>query len=223
MEYIKTWDEIYTIDSEEESSINILFSEIEDNLINTGYFTAQQLIKKIKEVSETRLRYRHAYIAIMEKLAAEYHCENCLNISFLSKYDNIIKNTYKEAILNDDDNALSQFLKSEKLNLIELLENCCLNGAENCFKLLRKNFKVKITKKCLKDSFIWNNKYIIQECLKVQKPDVSTFEAGIRSHDMENYYDLLSNNLAEYFNLNPASIEFCCKHLNLQLFILTWV
>ncbi|EAX95481.1 hypothetical protein TVAG_222770 [Trichomonas vaginalis G3] len=218
--YINTWDEIYRINSDQKSLTNGLFNDIKVNLIDTGYFTAQEIIGKIKVVSETRLCYRHAYIEIMKKLSEEYHCENSLNISFLSEYDNVIKNTYKEAILNDDEEALRQFLKSEKIDLSELLESCCLNGARFCFELLRTGYNVRITKKCLDEAIKGQSKYIIEKCLNEQTPDTSPIEAAIASHNSGIIMRLITDYKIQISGFHMPILPLCHKYLNLEVFLI---
>ncbi|EAY07289.1 hypothetical protein TVAG_223520 [Trichomonas vaginalis G3] len=218
-DYIHTWDEIYQINSDSNISIAKLFKEIKTNLIDTGYFTPQEMIKKINKASESRLRYRHAYIKIMNKLAKEYHCENMLKISSLSEYDNLIKNTYQEAILNDDEKSLLEFMKRERLDPSELLANCSLNGAENCFKLLRTKFNARVTKNCVANAFRGNNKYIIKECLKKQQPDSSSMEAAIASHDISNLYQLIDEYHFQISSFNFPILSICYEYQNLHVFI----
>ena len=152
--YINTWDAIYQLDTDEIDSTAGLYEEIKSNLIDTGYFTPKEMIDLIGQVCNESLHYRRGYIELMKRIIEEHQCTDIYNISFLSQYDDIKINTSEYAIMNDNENELLYHLKNEKLNLTEILEKCCLRGAVNCFKLLQKEFDIKITKECLDASFL---------------------------------------------------------------------
>ncbi|EAX90108.1 hypothetical protein TVAG_256130 [Trichomonas vaginalis G3] len=211
--YIDTWDSIYKLDTDEIDSTTGLYQEIKNNLIDTGYFTPKEMIRLIGDICKQSLHYRHGYIELMKRISEGYQCSDIYNISFLSQYDDIKINTPEYAIMNDNEDELLYHLKSKRLNLTEILEKCCLRGAVNCFKLLQKEFDVEITKACLDASFIGNNRYIINECLKENVPDMKTTRAAIASHNFGNLYMLLN----EY---NAAiKLKDCYKYKNLHAFI----
>ena len=66
-----------------------------------------------------------------------------------------------------------------------------MRGAINCFKLLREQFDVEITKECLDNAFRSDNQYIIQECLSVQKPDETTMNAAVSSHNIKGAHEMI--------------------------------
>ncbi|EAY23190.1 hypothetical protein TVAG_184960 [Trichomonas vaginalis G3] len=201
--YIETVDAIYRLDSDKINSTAELYKEIKDNLIDAGYFTAQKMMDTLNSIGQDRLRYRHAYVELMNRIYQEYHCDINPDNLTLSNYDTSITNTYLDAILKDDEESLSEFLKHESLNLSDLLKTCCFHGAFNCFNLLRTEFKVEITKECLDASFRGDNQYIINECLKEQKPDSLTYNAAIASHNTENILKLIDEfNTSLYIGSN---------------------
>ena len=66
------------------------------------------------------------------------------------------------------DNKSNKYEFTSDLSLIEI---CCYHGSVDCFKLLRTKFDMKITKRCLKFSFLGGNPEIMNECLKYKKPN----------------------------------------------------
>ncbi|EAY10299.1 hypothetical protein TVAG_491560 [Trichomonas vaginalis G3] len=112
-----------------------------------------------------------------------------------------------------------QFLKSESFDLNELLANCCLNRAVNCFELLRTEFNVEITKKCLDNAVKGNNQYIIQECLNEQNPDTSTIEAAIASHDIDTFMSLIDDYNIQFSEFHMPILPLCYDYLNLHVFL----
>lgn len=48
-EYIETWDEIYKIHSNKNSIVYGILDDIKFNLIDTGYFTPQEMIRELKK------------------------------------------------------------------------------------------------------------------------------------------------------------------------------
>ena len=134
--FIDTWDAIYKLDTEEIDSTTVLYEEIKNNLIDTGYFTAKEMIDMIGKICNESLHYRRGYIELMKRIIEGYQCTDIYNISFLSQYDDIKINTPEYAIMNDNEDELLYHLKSKRLDLTKILEKCCLRGAVNCFKLL---------------------------------------------------------------------------------------
>ena len=212
-EYKGYIDAIYKLDSDEINSTAGLYQEIKNNLIDTGYFTAKEMIELIGNACNEGFHYRHGYIELMKRILEEYFADN-INISLFSKYDDIKINTPEYAIMNDNEEELLYHLKSKRFDLTKILEKCCLRGAINCFKLIRKEFNVKITKKCLDASFRGNNQHIIKECLKEKKPDDDTMEAAIASHNFDNVEKLNTE-----YELQISSYP-CTTYLNLYAYIL---
>ncbi|EAY07090.1 hypothetical protein TVAG_140640 [Trichomonas vaginalis G3] len=93
------------------------------------------------------------------------------------------------------------------------LELCCYHGSVNCFKFLRTKFNSKITKECLQLSFLGKNPYIINECLKDQKPDYSCMKYAIISHNID-FVCFLVNEYKIEIDLNS-----CCEYYNLKAFL----
>ncbi|EAY19812.1 ankyrin repeat protein, putative [Trichomonas vaginalis G3] len=94
-----------------------------------------------------------------------------------------------------------------------LLEICCYYGAANCFKFLRTKYNSKITPECLYFSFLSRNAEIMNECLKVQKPDDLCMGFAIISHNI----DFITFLMNEYqIKFIP---EFCTKYRNLGAFL----
>ncbi|EAY18987.1 hypothetical protein TVAG_246650 [Trichomonas vaginalis G3] len=185
------------------------------------------MIDMIGKICKKSLHYRHGYIELMKRIIEGYQCTDIFNISFLSQYDDIKINTPEYAIMNDNEDELLYHLKSKRLDLTKILEKCCLRGAVNCFKLLQKEFHVKITKKCLDASLKGNNQHIINECLKENEPDQYTVEAVIASHNFANFYKLITEydvrirakNCAEYKNLHAFIYILIEDNFNLDFLI----
>ena len=186
--------------------------KIKDYLIETGYFTPQEMIHSIRNVGLQRLKYRHAYLEVMKAINREYHCDNDFDIRSLSESD--AANTIHEIILNDDQKKLYNFLNLGNHNLSEILQFCCEQGAVNCFWALIDSYKVPITKECLDASFLGNNQEIIEECLRAQEPDSSTLGNAIASHNMDNIKNLLTNYDLRY------PIDKCAYYKNLRAFLI---
>ncbi|EAX88799.1 hypothetical protein TVAG_436260 [Trichomonas vaginalis G3] len=210
-EYIDTWNLIYNLNSDEINSTTGLYNEIKDNLIDAGYFTPQEMIHSMRKVGLHRLKYRHAYLELMKRIYEEYHCDNDFDIRSLSEADTA--NPINEILLNDDQKKLYNFLRLGNHNLNEILQFCCEQGAVNCFWALINTNKVQITKECLDSSFLGNNKEIIKECLRAQKPDSSTMENAIASHNMDNVMKLINK-----YQLK-IPLDKCADHKNLQVFL----
>ncbi|EAY13420.1 ankyrin repeat protein, putative [Trichomonas vaginalis G3] len=136
--------------------------------------------------------------------------------------------TLHRSIMDDDKIALviftegEEFDKNQKLKSelypysesgISLLELCCYHGSVDYFKILRTQFQSKITPDCLRYSFLGGNQEIINECLKVQKPDDECMEYAIISHNID-FVTFLMNEHNIKINL-----KLCCKHNNLQSFL----
>ncbi|EAX93324.1 hypothetical protein TVAG_158430 [Trichomonas vaginalis G3] len=212
--YIETMDKIYKIYSDEKNTTNELYNEIKDNLIDPGCFTPEKMIYILCDVGELRLRFRHAYIELMQRIYEEYQCIHDSIIKYLSSYDSELNNTVDEAIINDDEEAFMKFMNFEIIDIDGLFKDCCLYGAENIFKLLRTKYNMIITKECLDASFKGNNSYIINECLKRQNPDKSTMKAAIESH---NIYNVIK--LSNEYNIEISYI-YCEIYYNLHALLI---
>ncbi|EAY13509.1 ankyrin repeat protein, putative [Trichomonas vaginalis G3] len=94
-----------------------------------------------------------------------------------------------------------------------LLELCCYHGSVDCFKLLRTKFQSEITPDCLRFSFLSGNKDIMNECLKVQKPDYYCMEYAIISHNIDFVTFLMNEHNIE------IDLEMCSQYKNLQSFL----
>ncbi|EAY13222.1 hypothetical protein TVAG_097920 [Trichomonas vaginalis G3] len=215
-EYIKTFDSIYKIDSDEINSTIGLYKKIKDNLIDSGYITPQRIIDILSLLGMNRLRYRHAYLELIKRLFEEYPCETTYETLLLFSTDRNLADTHYLAIINDAVEALLESMNRGSHDLQHLLYRCCADGAINCFKLLITNFDVNITKDCLDISFFSNNQFIINECLKEQKPDLGTMAAAIESHNIDNLFKLMNEyNIsikpgmtAHYYNLHALFLYF---------------
>ena len=110
------------------------------------------------------------------------------------------KNTIYRAIMYNDKERFISFIeqegfdKNQRLNSklypdsyegYSLFELCCYHGAVDCFKLLRTKFSSEITQICLQLSFLGGNPEIMSECLKYKKPDSSTMQYAIISHNID--------------------------------------
>ena len=156
----------------------------------------------------TKLHYRQGYIDLLEKIYKEYNFSDGIDKSFFEFIP-----PDEEIIMNDDVEGLLNYMNNGTYDLTTLLEKCCLRGAINCFKLLKDDFNVEITKKCLDNSFKGGNQYIINECLKEQNPDKETMEAAIQSHNIDNFKKL-------FFETNiQIRIKCMVKYKNLHAFI----
>ncbi|EAY11781.1 ankyrin repeat protein, putative [Trichomonas vaginalis G3] len=94
-----------------------------------------------------------------------------------------------------------------------LLELCCYHGSVDCFKFLRTKFQSKITPICLRYSFLGGNTDIINECLKVQKPDEVCMEYAIISHNIDFVTFLMNEH-----NIK-IDLKLCSIYNNLQSFL----
>ncbi|EAX99330.1 hypothetical protein TVAG_181870 [Trichomonas vaginalis G3] len=95
-----------------------------------------------------------------------------------------------------------------------LLEYCCYHGAIECFNLLRTKCNSEITEYCLQFSFLGRNQDIINECLKMFKPDPYCMTCAIATHNIILVKDLISKH---GLNIN---LEDCWKFYNLQAFFI---
>ncbi|EAY15353.1 ankyrin repeat protein, putative [Trichomonas vaginalis G3] len=129
----------------------------------------------------------------------------------------------------DDQQKLKNKLYKHGFRHYSLLDICCYYGSVNCFKLLRTKFNSKITMSSLEFSFLGGNPDIMSECLKVQKPLLSSTEYAIVSHNIDfisflvNEYRLSINLYlcCDYYNL-PAFLMYCDqKHLIGSCFVLS--
>ncbi|EAY15289.1 ankyrin repeat protein, putative [Trichomonas vaginalis G3] len=138
------------------------------------------------------------------------------------------QNTIHRSIMDDDKMSLINFTereafdKNQKLKSvlypfskrgISLLELCCYHGSVDCFKFLRTKFQSEITPNCLRYSFLGGNPDIMNECLKVQKPDKICMECAIISHNID-FVTFLMNE----YNIK-IDLELCYKYDNLQSFL----
>ncbi|EAX88989.1 ankyrin repeat protein, putative [Trichomonas vaginalis G3] len=114
------------------------------------------------------------------------------------------------------------FDKNQKLNSdlypysrggFSLLELCCYHGSVDCFKILRTKFQSEITPDCLRYSFLGGNPDIMNECLKVQKPDDECMKYAIISHNIDFVTFLMNEH-----NIK-IDLELCSKYNNLQSFL----
>ncbi|EAY13858.1 ankyrin repeat protein, putative [Trichomonas vaginalis G3] len=96
---------------------------------------------------------------------------------------------------------------------ISLLELCCYYGSVDCFKFLITKFQSEITPNCLRYSFLGGNPDIMNECLKVQKPDDKCMEYAIISHNIDFVTFLMNEH-----NIK-IDLELCSKYNNLQSFL----
>ncbi|EAY10968.1 hypothetical protein TVAG_446700 [Trichomonas vaginalis G3] len=94
-----------------------------------------------------------------------------------------------------------------------LLELCCYHGSVDCFKFLITKFQSEITPNCLRYSFLGGNQAILNECLKVHKPDNECMEYAIISHNIDFVTFLMNEH-----NIK-IDIELCFKYNNLQSFL----
>ncbi|EAX92282.1 ankyrin repeat protein, putative [Trichomonas vaginalis G3] len=138
------------------------------------------------------------------------------------------QNTIHRSIMYDDKISLIIFTESEGFDKnqklkselypysyegISLLELCCYHGSVDCFKILITKFQSEITPECLRYSFLSGNQAILNECLKVQKPDDVCMKYAIISHNIDFVTFLMNEH-----NIN-IDLELCYKYNNLQSFL----
>ncbi|EAY09467.1 hypothetical protein TVAG_126280 [Trichomonas vaginalis G3] len=138
------------------------------------------------------------------------------------------QNTIHKSIMDDDKISLINFTegegfdKNQKLKSdlypyskggISLLELCCYHGSVDCFKFLITKFQSEITPKCLRYSFLSGNPDIMNECLKVHKPDNECMEYAIISHNID-FVTFLMNE----YNIK-IDLKLCSQYNNLQSFL----
>ena len=121
--YINTWDAIYQLDTDEIDSTAGLYEEIKNNLIDTGYFTANETIFILYAVCKTSFHYPHGYLELINRINEEYHCIDDDFISFITETLEVKINTPKNAILYDNKDELLYHLKRETRDLSKLLKN----------------------------------------------------------------------------------------------------
>ncbi|EAX88586.1 hypothetical protein TVAG_265260 [Trichomonas vaginalis G3] len=114
--YIDSMDAIYKLNSDEINSTAGLYQEIKNNLIDTGYFTAKEMIELIGNACNEGFHYRHGYIELMKRILEEYFADN-IDISFFSQYDDVKINSPEYAIMNDNEEELLDHLKSKSFYL----------------------------------------------------------------------------------------------------------
>ncbi|EAX98111.1 hypothetical protein TVAG_439550 [Trichomonas vaginalis G3] len=134
-----------------------------------------------------KLIYDKYKISYLKK--TEY--ENC-SIEFLNE------NTIYRSIMEDDIKSFIGFTERSGFDEKQVIENdffpykyhkntlielCCYYGSVNCFKFLITKFKPKITKTCLRYSFLGGNQEIVMECLKYKTPDEDCLENAVVSHN----------------------------------------
>ena len=138
------------------------------------------------------------------------------------------QNTIHRSIMYDDKISLIIFTESEGFDKnqklkselypysyegISLLELCCYHGSVDCFKILITKFQSEITPECLRYSFLSGNQAILNECLKVQKPDNECMKYAIISHNIDFVTFLMNeHNIA-------IDLELCNEYNNLQSFL----
>ncbi|EAX88437.1 ankyrin repeat protein, putative [Trichomonas vaginalis G3] len=138
------------------------------------------------------------------------------------------QNTIHRSIMYDDKISFINFTeregfdKNQKLKSdlypysdegISLLELCCYHGSVDCFKILITKFQSEITPDCLRYSFLSGNPDIMNECLKVQKPDYECMKYAIISHNIDFVTFLMNEH-----NIK-IDLELCSKYNNLQSFL----
>ncbi|KAI5492167.1 spectrin binding [Trichomonas vaginalis G3] len=138
------------------------------------------------------------------------------------------QNTIYRSIMDDDKISLiffterEEFDKNQKLKSklypysyegISLLELCCYHGSADCFKFLITKFQSEITPDCLRFSFLSGNQDIMNECLKVQKPDDVCMKYAIISHNIDFVTFLMNEHNIE------IDLKLCSIYNNLQSFL----
>ncbi|EAX85728.1 ankyrin repeat protein, putative [Trichomonas vaginalis G3] len=138
------------------------------------------------------------------------------------------QNTIYRSIMDDDKISLITFTEREgfdknqelKSDLypysaegLSLLELCCYHGSADCFKFLITKFQSEITPDCLRFSFLSGNQDIMNECLKVQKPDKICMKYAIISHNIDFVTFLMNEHNIE------IDLEMCSQYNNLQSFL----
>ncbi|EAY02930.1 hypothetical protein TVAG_040800 [Trichomonas vaginalis G3] len=94
-----------------------------------------------------------------------------------------------------------------------LLDLCCFYGAVGCYKFLRTKYNFMIGETSLHCAFLGGKPDIMNECLKVIKPDQACMEYAIMSHNID-FVSFLMNEYRLKIDLN-----WCCKYKNLQAFL----
>ncbi|EAX97922.1 ankyrin repeat protein, putative [Trichomonas vaginalis G3] len=135
--------------------------------------------------------------------------------------------TIHKSIMDNDKKALIAFTEREGFdenqrvkselypkNSISLLELCCYHGSDDCFKFLRTNFQSKITRQCLRFSFLSGNQEIMNECLKMYDPDQKCMRNAIKSHNIDFVTYLMNEH-----NLK-IDLDCCCSYNNIQAFLI---
>ncbi|EAY14687.1 hypothetical protein TVAG_461040 [Trichomonas vaginalis G3] len=167
------------------------------------------------------------YITVLNEYM-KYHFNYYEDAHYSSDIHN--QKTLHRSIMDDDKIALINFTEKEGFDKnqkflcdlypflggygISLLELCCYHGSVDCFKFLRTKFQSEITPTCLRYSFLGGNPEIMNECLKVQKPDALCMKYAIISHNIDFVTFLMNEH-----NIK-IDLKLCSKYNNLQSFLI---
>ncbi|EAY05655.1 ankyrin repeat protein, putative [Trichomonas vaginalis G3] len=217
------------IDSKEFLPENIMKDILDIIPYNNRYIKSYLALAKlifddyhVKEVSDigsfsSFLFYKEYGIKLkmsdnFEQLQSEYieiHAENTIYEAIMyNNLERFISFTERKGF--NKDQKLKNQLYPYSEEGYSLLELCCYHGAVGCFKLLRTKFHSKITKKCLRLSFLGRNPEIMNECLKYQKPDEKCMKYAIISHNID-FVTFLVNE----YNLE-IDLYYCKIYNNLE-------
>ena len=233
--YIDSCNAIYRLNTEKDGEINSIYNLIKTELIDSKKHYVQTIIRNVLNAIPYNNRYTKSYLKLAKLIYDNNEVKGVNNIDtdgFKERELNYIdihsENSIYKAIMNNDIENLICFIEREEFDqdqkLIStlypysqdgysLLELCCYHGAVDCFKILRTDCDSEITQKCLELSFLGENKEIMSECLKYQKPNCNCMEYAIISHNID-FVTFLMNE----YNLK-IDLGACGFYNNLESFL----
>lgn len=123
----------------------------------------------------------------------DYMPENFPNKTIQGIFDVYEPNTLKYFIFHDDIKGLKNYLIENRsdIDVSFLAKLCCRYGSVECFRFLRSN-GAKISKNFVAESFMGQNKSIIEECLAEFPPDDECMRYVIKNHKLDDVVSLCS-------------------------------
>ncbi|EAY22997.1 hypothetical protein TVAG_182330 [Trichomonas vaginalis G3] len=112
----------------------------------------------------------------------------------------------------DENVTLQHDFYPKKNHEYSLLELCCYYGAVKCFKFIITKFEPEITPECLQLSFLSGKPDIMNECMKVQKPDNKCMKYAIISHNIDFVTFLMREHKID------INLDQCCKFNCIEAF-----
>ena len=251
-DYIRTNEMLYHLKTEE--SLEELTNMIISVLVNKYKMPINDLIMSILNAIKFNYGSTKLYIQILNHLSNEYQIfsKRLLSIEVLDFASNYLKKDHtnnminlwietssealevQEMIKNDDIQKFKVYALMKPITDISIaipcfqslspIEACCYFGSVNIFYYLKTNMNTKITKKCIRYSFIGGNIAIINECQVYHQIDKICLKFIIYSHNITYFEYILERFLSKINDFDlcdivnssnlKAMILFLAKHNN---------